>query len=105
MIALLTCKTLQMINIRSRPHHHLERRNHLIARCTHPRAPKQPQIIPLAQHQIRLCVQRVSDLTQPAITAATFQAVFVPEQIERSQQKPIGDALATAGALVLLGGT
>jgi hypothetical protein len=38
-----------------------------------------PQIVPFAQHQIALCVQRGAHLAQPTVAASTFEAVFVPQ--------------------------
>lgn len=103
MIALLTRKTLQMVHIRPCPHHHLERRYHLIACRTQSGVPEQPQIVALAQHQIRLRVQRAAHLAQPTVAAAALQAVLVPEHVQGAQQKPIGDRFAAARALMLLG--
>lgn len=100
MIALLTRETLQMVHIRSCSHHHLECRNHLVACRTVARIAEQPQIVPLAQQQIRFRVQRAAHLAQSAIAASALQTILMPEHVQRSQQIPIDDALAATGALV-----
>lgn len=71
-IALLTCKALEMINITPRPHHHLERRDDFVARRTKSGVTKQPQVISLAKHQISFRVKGRADFAESTITAAAF---------------------------------
>lgn len=101
MIALLTRKTLQVIHIAPRPHHHLEGRYHFVARRTHSRTPEQPQIVAFAQHQIRFDVQRRTHFAQPTVTAAAFQAILVPVHVQGAQQEPIVNGFAAFGARLM----
>ena len=49
-IALLTCKAFQVINVASCSHHHLKRRDDFVASGTESCIAEQPQVISLAQH-------------------------------------------------------
>lgn len=60
--ALLASKALQVIHIGPRPHHHLEGGDHLVARRAVARGAKQPEIIPLAEEEVPLCVEAVAHL-------------------------------------------
>lgn len=102
MIALLTSEALQMIHIVPGPHHHLEGWYHFVASGAEARVAKQPQIIPLAQHQIALGVQCGSNLPEATIATTTFQTILVPQQIQCPQQKPILNVFPTAGTQLLV---
>lgn len=100
MIALLTGEALQVIDVAPGPHHHFEGGNDLRASRTVAGVSKQSQIIPLAQNQIRLGVQRGTNFAQTTIATAALQTVFVPVQVEGLQQEPFGDGFAAAGTLL-----
>jgi len=59
-----------------------------------------PKIISSAEEQVCLGVQRRPDLAKTTVTTGTFETVFVPVAIERSQQISFGDGLLTAGAVL-----
>lgn len=58
-----------------------------------------PEIIPFAEYEIGLGVQRGSDLAQATVAAAALEAVLVPEQVQRLEQESFGDAFAAVCAL------
>lgn len=60
-----------------------------------------PKVVPLAQDEIRLRVQRRADFAQSTITAAALEAVLVPEQVEGLQQEPFRDRLVAARTVTL----
>lgn len=101
MIALLARKALQVVHIIACAHHHLERRNHLVARRAQSGAAEQPQVVAFAQHQIRLGVQRRAHLAQPAAAAAALQAVLVPVQVKRAEQEAFVNGFTAFGARLI----
>lgn len=58
-----------------------------------------PEVIPLAQYQVRLRVERRAHLSQSAVAASALQAVLVPEEVQSLQQEPLGYPLSATGAL------
>lgn len=99
-IALLTSEALQMIHITPGTHHHLKRWNDFTTRRAVSRISKQPKIIPLAQDEVRLRIERGADLAEPAVTASALETVLVPEEVEGLEEVALGDGLAAASALL-----
>lgn len=56
-----------------------------------------PKIVPFTEHEICLIVEFGSDFTQPAVAAATLEAVLVPEALHSFQQEPLCDHLPALG--------
>lgn len=117
MIALLTRKAFQVVNVTSGTHNHFESGNHLIAGSTESSASEEtakgkgitiklaqsltqdnhlPKIVPFAEHQIALCVERGADLTEATVTATALEAVLVPEHVQCPQQESILNVFAAA---------
>lgn len=99
-IALLTGETLQVIDVAPRPHDHLEGGYDLAAGGAVARVPEQPEVVPLAEDEVRLGVQRGADLAESTVAAAALEAVLVPEEVEGFQQVALRDGLAATGALL-----
>ena len=57
----LTSKTFQMVDIVLRPHHHLEGGDDLLAGGAVASGAKQPEVVPLAQQEVALGVQRLTN--------------------------------------------
>lgn len=89
-MALLTGETVEVVDVRLGPHDHLERGYRFRAGGAAPRGAEQPQVVPLAQYQIRLGEQIRADLAEPAAAAAALQAVLVPIRVQclSSSSKP-----------------
>lgn len=81
MVALLAREALQMVDVAAGTHHHLKRRNDLAAGGAIANVPKESQVIPFAENQVRLRVQRAAHLAEPTIATAALQAVLVPIEI------------------------
>jgi hypothetical protein len=47
-----------------------------------------PEVVPPAEDEVRLGVERGAYLPQPAVAAPTLETVLVPEAVQRFQQKP-----------------
>lgn len=89
-----------MVNVTPSSHDHLEGGYDFTTRGTVTRVAEQPEIVPLAQDQVRLGVQGGADLPQSAVAASAFEAVFMPVEVEGLQEVALGDGLAAAGALL-----
>lgn len=100
MIALLTSEALQMIDITSSAHDHLERGYDLAARRAVPRISEKPKVVPLAEDEVRLRVERGPHFAEPAVAAPALEAVLVPEEVQGLEEVALGDGLAAAGALL-----
>ena len=48
-----------------------------------------PEVVPLAEYEVPLGVQRGSDLPQPAVAAAALETVLVPVQVKGLQKVPV----------------
>lgn len=101
--ALLTSEALQMINVGSRPHHHLERRNHLAAGRAVAGVAEKSQVVSLTEDEIGLGVERRADLAEPAVAASAFQAVLVPVHVQRFQKISLCNHLPATRAFLRSG--
>ena len=82
MATLLAGEALQVVDVGPGSHHHLEGGDHFVAGGAVAGGAEQPEIVPLAEEEVALGVERVPHLTQPRVTAAALEAVLVPEQVE-----------------------
>lgn len=57
LVAELTGKAVQMVNIISGPHHHLKGRDQFTAGSTIPGGTKEPQVVSAAKNEICFCVK------------------------------------------------
>ena len=80
--ALLTSEALQMVDVGPGSHHHLKGRDDLLAGSAVARGAKQAEVVSLAEQEVPLGVERVADLAQPGVTAATLETVLVPEHVQ-----------------------
>ena len=49
-----------------------------------------PEVVPLAEQQVALGVERLPHLAQPRVTAAALQTLLVPVQVQGLQHVPRG---------------
>lgn len=62
-----------------------------------------PQVVSSAEDEVGFGVEGGTHLTQPALTAGTLQAVFMPELIQGPQQIAVLYLTVAAGAVSGLG--
>ena len=80
--ALLTREALEVVNISPGPHHHLEGGDDLLAGGAVAGGAKQSEVVPLAEEEVPLGVQRLPHLTQPGVTAPALEAFLVPVEVK-----------------------
>ena len=80
--ALLTREALQVVDIGPGPHHHLEGGDDLLAGGAVAGGAKQSEVVPLAEEEVPLGVQRLAHLAQPGVTAPALETLLVPEQVQ-----------------------
>lgn len=62
-----------------------------------------PQVVPPAQDEVGLGVERGAHLAQPAVAAGALQAVLVPVLVQGLEQVAVLDLPVAAGAAFWLG--
>ena len=62
-----------MVDIVLRSHHHLEGGDDLLAGGAVSSGAKQPEVVPLAEQEVPLGVERLANLTQSTITTSALQ--------------------------------
>ena len=82
MPALLTREALQVVDIGPGPHHHLEGGDDLLTGGAVAGGAKQSEVVPLAEEEVPLGVQRLPHLTQSGVTAPALEAFLVPVEIK-----------------------
>ena len=83
--ALLTREALQVVDIGPGPHHHLEGGDDLLTGGAVAGGAKQSEVVSLAEEEVPLGVERLTDLAQSGVTAAALQAVLVPVEVHGLQ--------------------
>ena len=79
--ALLTSEALQMVDVGPGSHHHLKGRDDLLAGSAVARGAKEPEVVSLAEEEVPLGVERLTDLAQSGVTAAALETVLVPVEV------------------------
>lgn len=72
MTTLLAREALKVVYVSSRSHDHLEGRNGFVARRAVSGASEQPQVIPLAEYQVRFGVQARSNLAEATVATGAL---------------------------------
>ena len=83
--ALLTSEALQMVDVGPGSHHHLKGRDDLLAGSAVARGAKESEVVSLAEEEVPLGVERLTDLTQSGVTAAALETVLVPVEVHGLQ--------------------
>ena len=82
---LLTSEALQMVDVGPGSHHHLKGRDDLLAGSAVARGAKEPEVVSLAEEEVPLGVERLTDLAQSGVTAAALETVLVPVEVHGLQ--------------------
>ena len=83
--ALLTREALQVVDIGPGPHHHLEGGDDLLTGGAVAGGAKQSEVVSLAEEEVPLGVERLTDLAQSGVTAAALETVLVPVEVHGLQ--------------------
>ena len=78
---LLTSEALQMVDVGPGSHHHLKGRDDLLAGSAVARGAKESEVVSLAEEEVPLGVERLTDLAQSGVTAAALETVLVPVEV------------------------
>ena len=82
---LLTSEALQMVDVGPGSHHHLKGRDDLLAGSAVARGAKESEVVSLAEEEVPLGVERLTDLAQSGVTAAALETVLVPVEVHGLQ--------------------
>ena len=87
MSTFLASKTLKMVDIILGPHDHLKGWDDLLAGGAVAGGAKESEVVPLAEQEVALGVERLTHLTQTTVTTATLQTRLMPVHVNSLRQK------------------
>merc|ERR1712080_779124 len=88
-----------MINIRPSSHH-ISKAGITFLQAAQAGGAKEPEVVALAQQKVPLRVQRLTHLTQSAITAATLEAILMPILVNRLENELVVNLFSAASTLL-----
>lgn len=93
-----TGKTLQVVNVALRPHHHLAGWYRLSTRTAGAAVSKQPYVVVLAEDHASFAVAGAAVLAQLRVAARALEAARVPVALHGEEQEAVGDPTSAPGA-------